>query len=503
MKADKLALFIVLLKVVSRQGGGSLDNNKINIATSVEAFSTFGPRWHLFKRESTNLYSKSADSGVDGPDFFDEDRSYLILERLHKSLYGKSVSPSKAWTQRLPSASSGLSKFHRSILSTTSVRQRCVTGEYPLTITVSENPTRKWLGSTRRRITGDGLADCQMLVNGTSVDRSLASYDRFQWLDEEERNKMHEKYALLSLELVAEINVRKPGYLNILPKRAAGLSATATSRFDKKFQFDSSLLLKELERQNEDGERLWITGFSLTKQSGEMHYLNLDTCKMGQVNSRTADAIRWPNEVQIVPKQQHPCDENTQSLNSDNNNMYQQSLEDSLLVSDGFLVPGRDNGGLYVVRNPGNEKNECYVCLAGGSGVDGLLNRLENTKKSRTIKQSNVEDALTDTDVGDSGWFYHRANWIDLTGDGRLSILTARAKRPSFLKQQKSSSSSSQQQQNQSTKAQLVWLERPKPYRYDEKTGTPLDIDDTVFDPFSSRHTPWKVRYVTYPNIQG
>jgi len=39
-----------------------------------------------------------------------------------------------------------------------------------------------------------------------------------------------------------------------------------------------------------------------------------------------------------------------------------------------------------------------------------------------------------------------------------------------------------------------VWLERLKPYRYDEKTNTPLDIDDTVFDPFSSKHTPWKVR---------
>ena len=34
----------------------------------------------------------------------------------------------------------------------------------------------------------------------------------------------------------------------------------------------------------------------------------------------------------------------------------------------------------------------------------------------------------------DEGWFYHRAVWIDLTNDGRQSILTARAKRPSILK---------------------------------------------------------------------
>ena len=30
-------------------------------------------------------------------------------------------------------------------------------------------------------------------------------------------------------------------------------------------------------------------------------------------------------------------------------------------------------------------------------------------------------------------WFYQRAVWIDLTGDGKQSILTARARRPPLI----------------------------------------------------------------------
>lgn len=81
---------------------------------------------------------------------------------------------------------------------------------------------------------------------------------------------------------------------------------------------------------------------------------------------------------------------------------------------------------------------------------------------------------------------YNRAVWVDLTGDGRKSILTARAKSPSLLKNGKSIA------QNGQEKGQLVWLEMPKPYSIDDATGTPLEEDGTVFDPFNKRHTPWK-----------
>jgi hypothetical protein len=41
--------------------------------------------------------------------------------------------------------------------------------------------------------------------------------------------------------------------------------------------------------------------------------------------------------------------------------------DDALLVSDGFLVPGKNKGGIYVVKNPGNPNTEWTSCLTGGS----------------------------------------------------------------------------------------------------------------------------------------
>ena len=120
------------------------------------------------------------------------------------------------------------------------------------------------------------------------------------------------------------------------------------------------------------------------------------------------------------------------------------------LLATVFLVPGKDKGGLYIVQNPGNKNSEWNVCLTGGP-------RTRNSE--------------------DHGWFYHRSVWLDLTGDGRKSILTARAKfNPGGGK----------------AKTQLVWLETPKPYSIDDATGTPLEDDGTVFDPFACRHLPWK-----------
>lgn len=82
---------------------------------------------------------------------------------------------------------------------------------------------------------------------------------------------------------------------------------------------------------------------------------------------------------------------------------------------------------------------------------------------------------------------------MDLTGDGRLSILTARAKAPSFLKSGQSATKNGQSTTGSANqKGQLVWLEMPKPHSIDLETGTPLEKDGTFFDPFSARHTPWR-----------
>lgn len=85
-----------------------------------------------------------------------------------------------------------------------------------------------------------------------------------------------------------------------------------------------------------------------------------------------------------------------------------------------------------------------------------------------------------------------RSVWVDLTGDGRKSILTARAKPPRLLKG--SARGTDSRRDRRSQKGQLVFLEMPKAHSFDKTTGTPLERDGTVFDPFSSRHIPWKVQ---------
>jgi len=103
-----------------------------------------------------------------------------------------------------------------------------------------------------------------------------------------------------------------------------------------------------------------------------------------------------------------------------------------------------------------------------------------------------------------------RAIWVDLTGDGRKSILTARATFPLVSnnsnnknneKRRFTKAASNMNNHNdlqastqKGARGQLVCLEMPEPFRIDEATGTQLERDGTVFDPLSSRHLPWKVQ---------
>jgi hypothetical protein len=86
-----------------------------------------------------------------------------------------------------------------------------------------------------------------------------------------------------------------------------------------------------------------------------------------------------------------------------------------------------------------------------------------------------------------------RTVWVDLTGDGRQSILTARAKLRK-VPGKTTSNSNSDLESSRPKNGQLVWLEMPIPHHFDEATGTPLEVDGTAFDPFSARHLPWKER---------
>jgi hypothetical protein len=314
-------------------------------------------------------------------------------------------------------------------------------------LTSSSSPSSRLLPST-----------LQMLVNGTSVDRSLASYDRFQWLEDQERSWLHKNHSLLSIELLAEIQVQKPGYVHIFPSTAKFSSATTTSSTTLNRRNNHRGKQGDFIYDSEASERLWVTGFSMTQSSGEVHFIDIHNAHVGKLQARTRDSIRWPNEVTLIPRIEKHSPMGPKV----------SDYEDALLIADGFLVPGKDQGGIYVVLRPGHS-TEWKVCLTGGQGMDGLLSKLED--------QENI-----------GSWFYHKAAWVDLTGDGRLSVLTARCSRVQMGQDTGSSPSFS------SFRSQLVFLERPKPYKYDKDTGTPLDIDGLVFDPFSTRHTPWKTQ---------
>ena len=286
---------------------------------------------------------------------------------------------------------------------------------YSTILKVKHTPTKSWLGRWLGSVKKPGLIEsvkCQ-----TMIEKRLSFYDIFDWLVNKDHREVQTEYSSMDLKLLAEIQVKKPGYVNILPNNGAGMS----------------LIGDQSEHSSQHGigtERLWVTGFSLTSQRGELHSLDVETGVMSTVGDETAKTIKWPNEVTSVPAQ---C--LTQS----------KTLEDALLVTDGFLVPGKDKGGLYVVRNPGNEVSESKTSLTG----------------------------VTD-------WFYHKAVWVDLTGDGRLSILAARAKCSVWG--------------DTRSEGQLVWLERPKPYAYDGHTGAPLDKNGNRFDPFAAENAPWNER---------
>jgi hypothetical protein len=361
-------------------------------------------------------------------------------------------------------AGEGLSRFHQSILSRTVERQRFVTGRYPLTVTIRENPTRKWLRLGQSN--GDSVATTEIFVNNTTTMRSLASLDRFHWLDDKERQTLLDSYAMVSLEFIAEIHIERPGYLHLLRCDGAGSSAATQRSLRDVLPFKRpAAILKELEDDLTKlyRDRLWVTGFSLTGRQGFVKSIETNDGFIGSVNPRTASSVLWPNEVTSVPSQL--LQDSSQMKNPGVPRAFRRDglYQDALLVSDGFLVPGKDHGGLYIVKNPGNPQTEWTMSLTDNSGR----------------------------------WFYHRAVWADLTGDGRQSILTARCKVSTNIGNKNDGVTS-----GISKKGELVWLECPQPASIDPTTGTPLETDGTQFDPFSSRHLPWKTRVLaTGPDV--
>jgi hypothetical protein len=102
--------------------------------------------------------------------------------------------------------------------------------------------------------------------------------------------------------------------------------------------------------------------------------------------------MKWPNEARMAPAG-FIADAAVQP--------------DLIVVAGGFLVPGKATGAVHVVKPNGGE-----------------MFKITRDKK---------------------GFFYHRVEFIDMNGDGRLDLLTARANKPLFG----------------ASKGELLWLEQP------------------------------------------
>jgi len=146
----------------------------------------------------------------------------------------------------------------------------------------------------------------------------------------------------------------------------------------------------------ESVQRLWITSFGMARAGG---VVGLDlTGKLPALRLRTE--LVWPNSVEHVPRDFLAP-------------LFGEGFDvtASLLIADGFLVPGKTTGGVFLVQNPGSSKE--------------------------------LSARLTRTD--DSRWFYHRA--VPFEMQGHKGVLTARALKPLSP--------------FQPAKGELVWLEAP------------------------------------------
>jgi hypothetical protein len=123
------------------------------------------------------------------------------------------------------------------------------------------------------------------------------------------------------------------------------------------------VLLDELEGNKRNKDRLWVSGFSLASQKGYLHSVDAETGHIDSVDKRTRESIVWPNEANSVPLTR----DLRKTLVDENVKIIEDTHDDALLVCDGFLVPGKNKGGIYVVKNPGNPGTEWTSCLTGGS----------------------------------------------------------------------------------------------------------------------------------------
>ena len=178
---------------------------------------------------------------------------------------------------------------------------------------------------------------------------------------------------VLPYRLLGKINIPHPAFVRVLP---CGLFTATPS--------------------------LWITEFSAL-ESGKVYvidnithyYPDFADAKYVQVPNTK---LKWPNKISTAPEE----------------------LGDFIVVPDGFLIPWKESGGIYLV--PAN--------------CSGKM------KENGPTATSPIK--VTPTNLLS---FYHMGQWRDMNNDGKLDLVTARA--------------SVNPLEGKKGKGELVWFEQP------------------------------------------
>mmetsp|Transcript_44470 Transcript_44470/g.60320 ORF Transcript_44470/g.60320 Transcript_44470/m.60320 type:complete len:299 (+) Transcript_44470:31-927(+) len=120
-------------------------------------------------------------------------------------------------------------------------------------------------------------------------------------------------------------------------------------------------------------------------------YIQNDDVKNADAFKLKTPSFEWPNEVKAVPS-----------------DVFEGKR--AIVVPDGFLVPGKSNGGVYIIEIDAND-------------VTQAVNTYTLSKKK--------------------GFYHHMGFWVDLNGDGRKDFLTARSN-------------------TKAGQGELLWLEHPE-----------------------------------------
>jgi len=148
----------------------------------------------------------------------------------------------------------------------------------------------------------------------------------------------------------------------------------------------------------EDDDKFLLVSSFGALSSGHIYMVpNItDAVKAGDVSNLEhfkldTPSFEWPNNIEVVPQDVFG--------------------ERAIVVPDGFLVPGKSNGGVYIVR-------------------------MDATNLTQTVDTVKITEKK-------KGFFYHMGYWVDLNGDGRKDFLTARSNA-------------------KAGEGELLWLEHPE-----------------------------------------